>query len=95
MLLNEFHSLAIVGHSGFQNTYSHARRYFFWAGMKKDILQIVTECEVCQPNKGEMFKSLGFLQPLPIPDSLWTTISMDFTVGHPKSREQVCHHGGG
>jgi hypothetical protein len=84
MLLNELHSLATTCHSGFQKTYARARRSFFWAGMKKDILQFVTECEVCQHNKGEMIKSLGVLQPLPIPSSPWTKISMDFIVGLPK-----------
>lgn len=38
-LLMEFHSSAIAGHSGLQKTYAHARRYFFWEAMKKDILQ--------------------------------------------------------
>jgi hypothetical protein len=41
-LLNELHSSTIAGHSGFQKTYAHARRYFLWAGMKKDILHFVT-----------------------------------------------------
>jgi hypothetical protein len=52
--------------------------------MKKDILQFVIECEVCEHNKGEMVKSLGFLQPLHIPNSLWRKISMNFIVGLPK-----------
>jgi hypothetical protein len=76
---------AIVGHSSFQKTYAHARRSFFWAGLKKDILHFVTECEVCQRNKGETIKSPGSLQPLPIPASMWTDISVDFIVGLPKA----------
>jgi hypothetical protein len=40
---------------------------------------------VCQHNKGETFKSPGILHPLPIPDSLWIEISMDFIVGLPKA----------
>jgi hypothetical protein len=83
-LLTKLHSLAIAGHSGFQTTYAHARRSFFCIGMKKDIPQFVTKCEVCQRNKGETIKSLGSLQPLPIPTSMWTDISMDFMVGLPK-----------
>jgi hypothetical protein len=71
-LLNELHSSTIGGHSGFQKTYDHSHRYFFWPDMKKDILQFVIECEVCQHNKGEMVKSPGIQQPLPIPASLWT-----------------------
>jgi hypothetical protein len=45
----------------------------------------VAECEVCQRNKGETVKSLGTIQPLPIPPAIWKDISMDFITGLPKS----------
>jgi hypothetical protein len=45
----------------------------------------VAECEVCQRNKGEIVKSPGTLQPLPIPPDIWKDISMDFITGLPKS----------
>jgi hypothetical protein len=54
-------------------------------GMKQDIRKFVAECEVCQCNKGETVKSLGTLQPLPIPLDIWKDISMDFITGLPKS----------
>jgi hypothetical protein len=53
--------------------------------MRKDILQFFIECEVCQRNKGETVKPPNVLQPLPIPASMWTNISMDFIVGLPKA----------
>ena len=53
--------------------------------MKQDIRKFVAECEVCQCNKGEMVKSPGTLQPLPIPPNIWKDISMDFITGLPKS----------
>jgi hypothetical protein len=45
----------------------------------------VVECDVCQHNKGEIVKSPGTLQPLPIPPAIWRDITMDFIVGLPKS----------
>jgi hypothetical protein len=60
-LLNELHSSAISCHSGFQKTYTCARCYFLWEGMKKDILLFITKCEVCQRNNGETIKSPGAL----------------------------------
>jgi len=54
-------------------------------GMKNDILTFVAECDVCQRQKGETIKLLGTLQPLPIPASVWTDVSMDFITGLPKS----------
>jgi hypothetical protein len=44
----------------------------------------VAKCEAFQCNKGETAKSLGTLQPLPIPPTIWREISMDFIVGLPK-----------
>jgi hypothetical protein len=85
MVLSELHATPTVGHSGFTKTYDRVKRSFFWDGMKHDIHKFVTECEVCQRNKGETIKSPGTLQPLPIPPAIWKDISMDFITGLPKS----------
>lgn len=53
--------------------------------MKQDIRTFVVECYTCQRHKGEKVKPPGTLQPLPIPSTVWTNISMDFIVGLPKS----------
>jgi hypothetical protein len=74
-----------VGHSRFTKTYDRVKRSFFWDGMKQDIRNFVTECDVCQCNKGETIKSPGTLQPLPIPPAIWKDISMDFITDLPKS----------
>ena len=50
--------------------------------MKKDILNyFLIECETCQRNKGEKIKSLGALQPFPIPTTICKDIPMDYIVG--------------
>jgi hypothetical protein len=53
--------------------------------MKQDIHNFVAKCEVYQCNKGETGKSLGTLQPLPIPPAIWKDISMEFITDLPKS----------
>jgi hypothetical protein len=53
--------------------------------MKQENHNFVIECDVCQCNKGEIVKSLGTLQLLPIPPAIWKDISMDFIIGLPKS----------
>jgi hypothetical protein len=52
--------------------------------MKWDIRRFVTECEVCQCNKGETVKSPGTLQPFSIPPDIWKDISMEFITSLPK-----------
>jgi hypothetical protein len=88
-VLSELHATPTTGHSGFTKTYDRVKRSFFWDGMKQDIRNFVTECDVCQCNKGETVKSLSTLQPLPIPPAIWKDISMDFITGLPKSGNKL------
>ena len=46
----------------------------------------VKECSACQQNKVEHTHPTGLLQPLPIPDQKWESVSMDFITGIPKSQ---------
>jgi hypothetical protein len=54
--------------------------------MRKDIKNFIRECDVCQQNKGENIFPGGLLQPLPIPNRVWTDISLDFVEGLPISQ---------
>ena len=42
---------------------------------------------VCQLDKTEKKKMAGLLQPLPIPEKPWQSVSMDFISGFPKAGE--------
>ena len=48
--------------------------------------KFVRECLVCQKNKLDLAAYPGLLQPLPIPNNIWTSVSMDFIEGLPKSQ---------
>ena len=84
VLLAEFHSSPMGGHSGFFRTYKRLAAVVYWNGMKRDVQQFVTTCDTCQRNKYETLAPAGLLQPLPIPQQNWTDISMDFIGGLPK-----------
>src|ERR1051325_10167479 len=49
--------------------------------MKKDIVDFVYSCLICQKSKIEHQKLSGLLQPLSIPEWKWDRISMDFVSG--------------
>jgi hypothetical protein len=61
------------------------KKLFYWPRMKKDIADYLAKCLECQQVKVEYIHPTGMLQPLPIPEWKWETISMDFITGIPKS----------
>lgn len=82
------HNSPLGRHLGYLKTFHRAKRDWFWRGMKKDLKEYFKGCELCQRNKHETSKPVGLLQPLDIPHTPWTSISMDFVEGLPKSLKQ-------
>lgn len=85
ILLKEFHSTVVGGHSGAYRTYRRLAGNVYWKGMMKTVQNFVKGCEVCQRNKYQATNPAGLLQPLPIPMAIWEDISMDFITGLPRS----------
>ena len=52
--------------------------------MKKDVVEFVYRCLICQQVKAEHQRPAGLLQSLPIPQWKWEKITMDFVVGLPR-----------
>ncbi|MCO5585889.1 hypothetical protein L7F22_039823 [Adiantum nelumboides] len=84
-VMYESHAPPYAGHRGIQTTLKAIETYFYWPTMKRDIPDYVLKYVVCQKTKFDRGKQPGLLQPLPIPDSPWESISMDFIFGLPKS----------
>jgi hypothetical protein len=53
--------------------------------MIRDVTRFVSACPSCQAVKARRKKPQGLLQPLPIPDQKWWTVTMDFIVELPES----------
>jgi hypothetical protein len=85
-----FHNNVIGGHSGFPVTYQRIHCLFAWPKMKDNIKLHVQTCTVCQQSKPECINYPGLLQPLPIFDGAWTTVTMDFIEGLPASGTANC-----
>ena len=64
------------------------RKLLYWPGLKKDIGDYLAKCLEFQHVKEENQHPVGILQPLPITEWKWETISMDFIIGLPKSTKQ-------
>ncbi|KAL3524838.1 hypothetical protein ACH5RR_013210 [Cinchona calisaya] len=57
---------------------------YYWPRMRDDVETYVRTCLVCQQDKIEQSKTAGLLEPLPVPERPWESVSMDFIVGLPK-----------
>ncbi|KAH0641109.1 hypothetical protein KY285_037695 [Solanum tuberosum] len=53
--------------------------------MRTEVKDFIQRCDVCQKNKSDLAAYLGLLQPLPIPEVVWSQISTYFIDGLPKS----------
>lgn len=84
-VMSLYHDSKLGGHLGFRKTLEIIRRRYWWKGMRKDILDYVSSCDVCQKSKKSRKPPAGKLMPLPIPERNWQHITMDFVVKLPKS----------
>ncbi|KAL0315611.1 UNVERIFIED_CONTAM: Transposon Ty3-I Gag-Pol polyprotein [Sesamum radiatum] len=83
-LLRETHDPQWAGHPGIDRMVALLARRYYWPRMEEDVEAYVRICLVCQLDKVERKKEAGLLQPLPIPEVSWQSISMDFISGFPK-----------
>ena len=79
------HDSAIGGHSGQKGCLHRIQALFHWPGLKRDVIQYVRSCDVCQRNKHENVPYPGLLQPIPVPQQAWSHLTMDFIEQLPPS----------
>lgn len=81
----ESHEPPYAGHRGKARTLFVLERHFYWPSLRKYIFNFVEQCLTCQKVKFDKGKTPGLLQPLPIPNKPWESITMDFILGIPRS----------
>ncbi|KAK0608302.1 hypothetical protein LWI29_028621 [Acer saccharum] len=85
-ILTEHHSTSVGGHFGYHRTLNRIKDTFSWPNMRATIKEFIKGCDTCQRCKHDSLSPAGLLQPLPIPSTIWTEISMDFVEGLPVSQ---------
>nr|GEY81332.1 reverse transcriptase [Tanacetum cinerariifolium] len=83
-----FHDKAIGGHSGAHVTMKKLGSLFYWKGLKKMVMQMIRDDDVCQRQKPNLSAYPGLIQPLSIPERIWKEISTDFIEKLPTSHEK-------
>jgi hypothetical protein len=86
VLLKECHDGSLVGHGCAKCTTTFLKKSYYWPNLKDDAEEYVKICLTCQQNRTLNKNEAGLLQPLPIPERLWESVSMDFMVSLPPSR---------
>ncbi|KAG9453755.1 hypothetical protein H6P81_006659 [Aristolochia fimbriata] len=80
-IMKECHDTLWAGHPGQKRTIALVSEKFYWPGLAMDVEVYVRTCLVCQQDKAERRRPGGLLQPLPIAERPWDSVSMDFILG--------------
>ncbi|KAE8668158.1 hypothetical protein F3Y22_tig00112344pilonHSYRG00099 [Hibiscus syriacus] len=84
-LIKECHDTKWAGHPDQKRTMSLLDTTYFWPHMKDSVELYVKTCLVCQQDKVENRQPAGLLEPLPVPQRSWDSITLDFISALPKS----------
>ncbi|KAH7621122.1 putative Transposon Tf2-6 polyprotein [Nannochloris sp. 'desiccata'] len=87
LIISEMHDLPIVGHQGWNRTLRRIIDQFGWPGISKDVQAYVEGCSQCGRSKPRSRFPAGLLQPLELPNEPWESVSIDFIVKLPKTKE--------
>ena len=79
------HEIPSAGHPGKDITLELVQRHFWWPTVRQDVAKHVASCVSCQVHKTSSRKPAGQLQPLPIPDYPWQSMSMDLITHLPRT----------
>ena len=60
-IMEEAHSSAYAMHMGSTKMYHTLREHYWWRGMKKDVVEFVSRCLICQQVKAEHQQPVGLL----------------------------------
>ena len=87
LILDKFHISHYTGHPGYQKMVTGLRKEYHWPKMKREVAEYLARRLECQQIKAEHLHLAGLLQPLPIPEWKWETISMDIITGLPRTKK--------
>ena len=85
--MEEAHEPPYCGHLGFNKTMQNLKRTCWWQGMTQHLKDFINSCHSCLRNKPYLQKPAGLLNPLPIPQRPWSSISMDLIVELPVTKD--------
>ena len=71
------HDLLIAGHFGVNKTIKLVFRDYWWPQLWKFVKEYIQSCDIYSRAKMTRHQSYRLLQPLPIPNGHWLSLSLD------------------
>jgi len=86
-LVRELHESRMYGHPGLEEMVRRISNNYTMPNVRRTVQKAIGDCLACSKNKPKRHKPYGLLQPLEPPARPWISVTMDFIVKLPKSRE--------
>jgi hypothetical protein len=66
--MRDQHDTPWAGHRGVARALELVSRQYWWASLRRDVVQYVQICDLCQRIKASTQAYPGLIQPLPVPE---------------------------
>ena len=87
LIVHELHVVLLGAHSGFMNVYEDIRKLLYWKKMREKYRKVHQDLSSQQAlSTGHLKTNSNDASVLPIPQSPWQSISLDFITELPKSQ---------
>nr|GEV63355.1 hypothetical protein [Tanacetum cinerariifolium] len=85
LIMDKAHKSKYSIHLGADKMYYDLRDWYWWPGMKNDVVEYVSKCLTCLKVKAEHQRPSGLLQQPEIPIWKWEEIAMHFVTKFPRT----------
>ncbi|KAG8472928.1 hypothetical protein CXB51_034787 [Gossypium anomalum] len=85
LFVQEAYSGGLMGHFGVNKMLATLNEHFYWPRMRQDVERDCERCVSCKRAKSKI-QPHGLYTPLPIPETPWKDISMDFIHSLPRTK---------
>jgi hypothetical protein len=76
----------VAGHFGIEKTMEMLKKHFYWSKLQQEVNKYIGLCTVCVIAKPNTKKQVLYTS-LPTPDIPWESISMDYILGLPSTKQ--------
>ena len=78
-----YHESKFYGHSGVLRTMALIKRDYVCSHLRYYVERYILSCDVCQAAKSRRVDTARVPRPLPVPDTKWHSVSVDWVSGLP------------